>query len=242
MFYKTRGIVLHTIPYKDTNTIIYMYTEAFGRVSYLVSRHRGKKSSVIKSLFIPLSVFDLEVEHLNKRDLHRIKEARLCFPLQEILCNPIKNVLALFLSEIIFRIIKDTESDERLFCFLYDSIQILECADKGIANFHLVFLFNLLHYLGIFPNTSHRREDIYFDLLNGVFISEPPIHPHFLGVEETQIFIRLLKISYKNMSFYAFSRQERIRIIQRILEYYRLHLPDFAEIKSLSVLQSLFNT
>ena len=30
-----------------------MYTEAFGRASYLVSRSRGKKSTVSKALFIP---------------------------------------------------------------------------------------------------------------------------------------------------------------------------------------------
>ena len=123
MFCTTRGIVLHSIPYKDTSAIIYMYTEAFGRASYMVSRRRSKKSPLVKSLFIPLSVLDLEVEHLNKREIHRIKEARVCLPLQEILCDPIKNVLALFLSEFLFRVVKETEPDPRLFCFLYDSIQ-----------------------------------------------------------------------------------------------------------------------
>ena len=46
MLYKTRGIVLHSIPYSDKYSIIYMYTEAFGRVSYLVTRTRGKKSNI----------------------------------------------------------------------------------------------------------------------------------------------------------------------------------------------------
>ena len=102
MLCKTRGIVLHTIPYNDKYSIIYMYTEAFGRASYLVSRSRGKKSTVSKALFIPLSVLEMEVEHLNKRDLHRIKETRICFPLNDVCCDPVKNVLALFLSEVLF--------------------------------------------------------------------------------------------------------------------------------------------
>ena len=38
-----------------------MYTEAFGRASYLVARSRGKKSSVSKALFMPLSVVEMEV-------------------------------------------------------------------------------------------------------------------------------------------------------------------------------------
>ena len=102
MLCKTRGIVLHSIPYNDKYSIIYMYTEAFGRASYLVARSRGKKSSVSKALFMPLSVVEMEVEHLNKRDLHRIRETKLCYPLTEVFCNPVKNVLALFLSEVLF--------------------------------------------------------------------------------------------------------------------------------------------
>ena len=95
MLCKTRGIVLHSIPYNDKYSIIYMYTEAFGRASYLVARSRGKKSSVSKALFMPLSVVEMEVEHLNKRDLHRIRETKLCYPLTEVFCNPVKNILAL---------------------------------------------------------------------------------------------------------------------------------------------------
>ncbi|MBP7488045.1 MAG: recombination protein O N-terminal domain-containing protein, partial [Parabacteroides sp.] len=73
MLYKTRGIVLHSIPYSDKYSIIYMYTEAFGRVSYLVARTRGKKSNISRALFIPLSVLEMEVDHKQNRDLHRIK-------------------------------------------------------------------------------------------------------------------------------------------------------------------------
>ena len=140
MLCKTRGIVLHSIPYNDKYSIIYMYTEDFGRASYLVARSRGKKSPVSKALFMPLSVVEMEVD-LNKRDLHRIRETKLCYPLTEVFCNPVKNVLALFLSEVLFRVVKETEPDSRLFEYLYESIQLLELSDKGVANFHLVFFY-----------------------------------------------------------------------------------------------------
>ena len=81
----------------------------------------------------------MEVEHSPKRDLHRIKECRFCFPLIDVCCDPVKNVLALFLSEVLFRGVKDTEPDPRLFDYLYESIHLLEYADKGIANFHMLF-------------------------------------------------------------------------------------------------------
>lgn len=80
---------------------------------------------------MPLSVVEMEVEHLNKRDLHRIRETKLCYPLTEVFCNPVKNILALFLSEILFRVVKETEPDSRLFEYLFESIQLLELSDKG---------------------------------------------------------------------------------------------------------------
>lgn len=241
MLVKTRGIVLHVIPYNDKYAIVHIYTEVFGRAAYLVSRSRGKKSSVSKALFMPLSVLEMEVEHLNKRDLHRIKEARLCYPQSELFCNPLKNVLTLFLAEVLFRVVKETEPDERLFDYLYQSIQLLEYADQGIANFHLVFLLGLLHYLGIFPNVEAEKEAVYFDMLNGEFVRQIPMHRHYLDQDESRIFARLLRIRFENMSLYSFSRQDRVLIINRIFEYYRLHLPEFPEIKSLSVMQSLFD-
>lgn len=241
MLYKTRGIVLHTLAYNDKYTIIYMYTESFGRSTYLVTRSRGKKSMVTKALFMPLASLEMEVEHLNNRDLNRIREARLCYPITELFCNPIKNVLGLFLSEVLFRIIREREADARLFAYLYDSIRLLELTNKGIANFHIVFLLNLLHYLGIFPNEESYATDSYFDMMNGVFVCLRPSHDYYLDKEESAFFGRLLKIRFENMSLYSFSRKERVNVINHILDYYRLHLPEFPEIKSLSVMQSLFD-
>lgn len=241
MLSKTRGIVLHSIPYNDKYAIIYMYTEVFGRVSYLVARNRGKKTNVSKALFMPLSVIEMDVEHFNNRDLHKIRETKLCYPLTELFCNPVKNMLALFLAEVLFRVVKETEPDPRLFEYLCESIQLLEFSERGVANFHLVFLLHLLHYMGIYPNAESFKTGGYFDMLNGEFVDHIPMHRHFLNREESAVFGRLLKISFENMSLFSFSRQDRVGIINRILEYYRLHLPDFPEIKSLSVMQSLFD-
>ena len=210
MLTNTRGIVLHAIPHNDTYAIVAVYTEAFGRVSYLVSRSRGKKAAAQKALFMPFAVLDMEVEHLPKRDLHRIK-------------------------------VRNTEADTPLFLYIYKAIAFLETADRGIANFHIAFLFHLLHYLGIYPDTRLQKDGTYFDLLNGEFTYLLPTHPHYLSAEESRAFARLLRINFENMSLYSFSRQDRVHIINRIFEYYRLHLPDFPEIKSLAVLQSLFD-
>ena len=241
MLVKTRGIVLHTTAYNDKYAIVHIYTESFGRASYIIPRNKSKKSNLSRALFIPLSVVEMDANHLNKRDLHRIKEIKLCFQQTEVFNNPVKNVLALFLAEVLFRIVKETEPSPQLFGFLYKSISLLEITNSGIANFHIVFLLQLLNYLGIFPNSESVKDSLYFDMLNGVFTNIRPTHPHYLQQAESEVFGRLLRISFENMSLYTFSRHERVAIVNRIIEYYRLHLPDFPEIKSISVMQSLFD-
>ena len=140
MLYKTRGIVLHSIPYNDKYSIIYMYTESFGRVAYLVARTLGKKSNLSRALFMPLSVLEMEVDHKHNRDLHRVRETKSCFPINELSSHPVKNVLALFLSEVLFRVVKETEPDARLALFpytvAYAPVKVsFSSTFEGIANF-----------------------------------------------------------------------------------------------------------
>jgi len=241
MLYTTRAIILHTLPYNDKYIIVHAYTEGFGRVAYLVARNRGRKSKVSHAFFMPLSVLEMEVDHQHKRDLQRIKEIRVCYQQHAVASHPVKNVIALFIAEVLYRSVKIKESDIQLFNFLYDSIHWLGLSVQGIANFHLVFLIHLVRYLGVYPNAEDYKPGCFFDLLNGVFTAEHPEHMHYLNENESIIFSRLLRMNYENMSVYSFSRQERLNIVMRILEYYRLHLADFQEIKSLSVMQSLFN-
>jgi DNA repair protein RecO (recombination protein O) len=241
MLTKTRGIVLLSFPYSDDYSIVHIYTEAYGRTPYMVSRARSRKSAVSKALFMPLAIIDMEVDHHNNRELQRIRETRLAYPLNHLFTDPVKNALALFLAEVLFRVIRVTEADGPLFDFLYRSILLLEETERGVANFHLVFLLQLLAHLGFQPNTETYAEGSFFDMLNGIFIPRPPLHKHFLDKEESQVFARLFRINYENMSLYAFSRHERVGILQRMITYYRLHLPEIPEIKSLAIFQSLFD-
>jgi DNA repair protein RecO (recombination protein O) len=240
MLCTTRGIILHTIPYSDKYSIVHAYTEVFGRISYLVARSRKRKTKTPYALFMPLSIIEMEVEHLKTREIQRLKEAKIYYPLTNIPAHPVKNAIALFLAETLYRIIQTKETDMKLFDYLFNSIRCLEITEQGIANFHLVFLIHLTRYLGIFPNAESYVRHVFFDLLNGVFTPQVPDHSHYLNKEESLIFSRLLRLNYENMALYSFSRKERFTIIQHILAYYRLHFVDFPEIKSLFVLQSLF--
>lgn len=241
MLTKTKGIVLRIIPYKENQMIVHVYTLHHGRVAYIAARQRGKKSTLSKALSIPLAVLDMEVEHFPKRELQKVREAKLAFPLNGTLCHPIKNTIALFLSEVLYRVVRDTEADERMFAYMERAFHILNTVEEGLANFHLTFLMGMSHYLGILPNIDSYTQESYFDMQNGCFTLTPPSHRLWLEKNESQVLHRLFRISFENMSLYAFSRKERQRMLEMIIIYYRLHLPEFGEIKSLEVTRTLFD-
>ena len=121
-----------------------------------------------------------------------------------------------------------------------DAVRHLETADAGIANFHLTFLFRLAVYLGIRPNRETYVEGRYFDLLEGIFTEEVPLHGRYLNADDSRVMARLTKMTFANMSLFAFSHTERSAILGHVLDFYRLHLPGFPELKSLEVLRALF--
>ena len=62
MYDKTRGIVLHTIPYNDTLSVVHIYTERYGRMSYTLPRGAGRAAKAARALYMPMSLLELEVE------------------------------------------------------------------------------------------------------------------------------------------------------------------------------------
>ena len=241
MLHKTRGIVLHSIPYNDMYAITLIYTEEFGRVPYLTSLTKNRKTGVPRSLFHPLAILDLEVEHQNLRDIQRIKEIKIHIPLVSILIDPVKSAMGIFIAELISKVIREEQTNRLLFDFLLQSIQVLELTNTSPANFHLVFMLRLSSLLGFQPDSTGFYKGMFFDMRNGVFTGNKPPHNNFLPPNESEVFYNLMRMSYENMTVFRFSGRERQLIIHRILDYYRLHLSDFPEIKSLEVLHDVFS-
>lgn len=237
---KTSGIVLHSIKYSDSTTIITVYTQQFGRVSYMV-HGVNKKNSVNPAAFLqPLSIVEMDVYHNPGKNIQRLKEMRMAHPFTGIPFDPVKNSLALFISEVLFRTLRQTEPDENLYLFLENSILQLDYSETGVSNYHLVFLLKLTRYLGFEPNQDNDQVN-YFDLMNGVFMEEKPLHSHFVLQDVTADFKRVLNADYSSMQYLAFTRARRANLLQSIVEYYQLHIPDFHGLHSLPVLQSLFD-
>ncbi len=240
MFHKTEGVVLSAAKYNDRFSIAQVFTSDFGRTAYLVPITKSKKRKINHALFFPLSVIDMEVEHFPLRDIHRLKDVQRQFPLYSINVNVVKLSITFFLSEFLTRVLQETNENRVIFSFIRDSIATLEEQEKGLANFHLVFMFKLTQFLGIAPNLDNYNKGAYFDLQNGFYSQGKPLHNHHLTLQQSNYLDIFKQINYQNMHLYKLSQGDRNKIINYMLDYYRMHVYNFPEIKSLEVLRDMY--
>ena len=242
MLQKTLGIVLHTLKYRDTSMIVDIYTEVAGRASFMVSVPRSRKAALKSVLFQPLALIELEADFRSKATIFKIKEAKSLYPFSTLPYDPYKSAIALFLSEFLYRGVREETENRPLFAYLRHSIIWLDECETGFANFHLVFLMRLSRFLGLYPNLEDYHDGDYFDLQNACFTPlRPQLHSFYIAPEEASRLTQLMRMNYDTMHLFAMSRGERTRCLAIMNEYYRLHLPDFPILKSLEVLKELFD-
>jgi len=240
MLQKTNGIILHSLKYSDSANIVTIFTSEFGRVVYMVHGANKKKSKCRNAFLQALTILNMDVYHSPNKTIQSIKDIRIAFPLTGIPNHPIKNSLALFISELLYKCIKQTVADENMYYFLENSIQALDCCEEGLANFHLVFLLKLTRYLGFEPNMEDKQFK-YFDLMNGVVTTSKTIHNHYLTPEATENFVRIMQADFTNLKTISLHRDERYELLENIIEYYKLHLTDFYGLNSLPIFHALFD-
>jgi DNA repair protein RecO (recombination protein O) len=110
MLYKTRGIVLSHIKYKETSIIARIFTDAFGSQSYIVNGVRSTNARTKIGLFQPLTLLDLVVYHNSKKEINRISELKPGFTFHSIPFNIKKMAIALFITELLGKTLKEGRS------------------------------------------------------------------------------------------------------------------------------------
>lgn len=240
MLQKTRGIVLHYIKYGDTSIIAYIYTEIFGRQAFIVNGVRKKRSRIKLNQFQPLSVLELDLYYKPNRDIQRIKEIKNSLLLNTVHDDVIKGSIALFIAEILYKTLREIEPNKPLFDFIYNSIQILDLKTNGIKNYHLVFLLLLSKYLGISP-VDEDQKSIEFGVTEQQVLKKSGKGLSFiLTPEEKEAMIQLHQYSFQKLEKIRIDNNTRSGLLEKFIEYYKIHLEGIGTIKSLTVLKEVF--
>lgn len=241
MLIETDAIVLNTLKYGDSSLIARCYCKELGLKSFMLKGIlSSKKGRIKKSLFQPLTIINIitQVKNENREGLYFIKEARISFPLVEIPSDIKKNTVALFLSEVMTRVITEEGTpNSTLYHFIQKNVIHLE-GKRFSPLFHLKFMLDLSQHLGFYPNQTDSNED-FFDLESGCFCNSSH-SKHIIGGELVVAFKKLIGINFETIDDLNIHNSLRAKTLSVLIDYFNLHLQGFGKIKSVDVLHEIF--
>lgn len=232
--------MLRSLRYGDRRMIVDMFTKDNGRQSFIVTVPTGGRSGVRRQLFQPLTLLEVTAAVSAGSRLHKIREAHVAVAYSSVQFEPCKLSLCLFLSDFLYQALRNEQTNPPLYMYVKDSMLWLDACDSPAPNFHLVFMLRLAQFIGFAPNTESYSDGDGFDLRACAFCHDAPLHNDYLAPAEAALVQTVVRMSYANMHLFRFTRAERNRVVDILVRYYCIHLPDFAPLKSLSVLRELF--
>lgn len=240
MISKSDALVLRVVRYSDARWLVDTFTREWGRCTFAVSLGQRGRSSRLRILLQPLTQLEIVCDYRAQQEVQRLKEAQLKQPYISLQTDYAKLSIGLFLAEFINNSTRGLARDTALYDFIAAHLLWLDRTEEGVPNFHLLFTIQLAHRLGMFPNVGDYTEGWVFDLREAMFTPTLPDHADYVPPQDTVHLMRLLRMSIENYRHFRLSQQERNRILDFILLYYRLHIPAFPELRSLDVIRQLF--
>ena len=171
------------------------------------------------SLFLPLNILEAEVVESSKSTLYTARNLSARHPLMGIRSSLFKNSMTMFMSEVLYRVVKDGVNESGLYEWCEKSILLLDAVQSDFSNFHLRFLLELTVALGFAPESK--------DLMP------------FVG-EQYPVIERFMRESFAQTMLIPLTGPLRNEIAEGLLRYIEFHTESSVNVNSLKVLRDLF--
>lgn len=215
MIHSTRIIILNVTKVGEKSLVLHALSPDLGRRSYIVSV--GPKGGM--ALYLPLNILECEVVENPKSDLWRLRGITAVHPLNGIRSNMYKNTMSLFMSEVLYRAVREGVCEKSLFEWCEQSILTLDALESDFSNFHLRFLLELSSAMGFSPCPE--------DLM-------PFAGRHLSDIRD------LLAKDFASSLLVPLSGEVRCEIAESLLQYLSFHTDSRIEARSLKVLREVY--
>lgn len=206
----------------------------------MVKGVRKSRKQNRSNLFQPLFILDFEVYHKGSREIQLVKEVSRAIPLNSLPYDITKSTQAIFMAEVLYRVVKEEETNPMLASFLISTIQYLDAMEESSPDFHIIFMFQLSRHLGFYPQNNFERETIFFHLTSGRFKTQFGDPEVYLDRESSQLWNRYMLSDLQVVREQGFNVFQRKITLDNLVRYYKLHVSGMGEIRSLEILHSCF--
>ncbi len=212
----THFIFLHKTMYGDSSVIVHGYSKERGRESFML---RGVKKRI--QYLHPLNILNLELDNHSRGSLKSIREIAPKYQLNSIRSEVLKSSIAIFMGELLYKLMLTETGDDILFDYIETSIVLFNELSEPYSNFHLWFMVNLIVKMGFMPGKATEME------YNPFSPSEKALFESFIHLPCAQA-MRL-----------SLTGETRSAFINSMLHYLEYHLGYHIENKSLNILHEV---
>ena len=236
---KVQGIVIQTVRYGDTSLIVKVFTQGFGLKSYMVKGAFNRSSKNRAAFFQPLSIINyVEVGKPNGNALGYLKDVQLEYNYQTLPLEMNKSAIMMYVSELLSKTLAGQEQNDDLYFFMVKSLQWLDLVESGFGNFPLFFTLELTRFLGFYPKPGYS-EGFCFDMMEGLFAHDYPLHPYYLDASVSVLLHRLLGKGIEEACRVPLNVNQRRELMDGLIVFMRLHAPVMKDFQSHEVLKSV---
>ena len=214
-------ILIATTKTGENAIVLHTLSREYGRRSFIA--RIGKKARMAS--FLPLNILEADIVSNPKSSLWSASNIVVKSPLDGIRSNMYKNTMTLFMSEVLFRTIKDGVNEEGLFDWCMRSIMTLDKIESNFSNFHIRFLLELTGALGFSPS---------FDDIAPFASSGTGSNNHLKSLEA------FLTSSFSESMIIPLTGSDRKEIAEDLLRYLEFHTESTIAVRSLDVLHEVF--
>lgn len=239
MILSTKGVVLHCMDYSETSVIVKIYTEQLGLQSYIGKGVRRKGARIRKNLFAPLSLVTVVANHKEGEGLRVMREASSQHVLSNIASDMNKLAVSIFMSDLLLHAITAQLPDKQLYSLIENAVLLLNETNAPVGSFPLWFAAKLAAHLGFRPQNNYSAAACYFDLQNGGFYSSTPDHPYYIVPPLSEAFSQMLAVAATGNYQTSSDHETRNLLMGSMLDYFKLHISNFGNLKSVQVLSEV---
>lgn len=211
----TEFILLHTTRYGDSSIILHTLSKEYGRKGFFV---KNISRRCVSSVFFPLAILEADIDDHVRSRMPNVRNVSLQYALNGIRNNLKKGAISVFVSEVLFRVVKEGMQDSALYDMCERNILLLDAMESDFSNFHLYFLMEFIIALGFSP----APEDL-----------EP-----FMG-EHLSLMSDFISLPFSEAMLVPMSGGIRSELAERLLKYIEFHIESPVNVNSLKVLKEL---
>ena len=153
MIRSSKGIILKVFPYSNTSVICNVFTDDYGKLTFIAKGVRKPKNPLL-SILQPFNLLEIQYYHKKNRNMQLIKEADILITFEKLRQDYSGLIMGGSVLNIINRIFEQEYPNTTIFRLIYKTLNKIADSSEFNRIFFIFFLFHLSKHLGVMPNIT----------------------------------------------------------------------------------------